>query len=249
MILQGFLLFFHADMGVLPGRFQGIYRMRILVVEDNAATSKMLAVLLTKWGYEVDVAEDGRSALKMINSTSPPRLILLDWMLPEMDGIELCKRIRSSTSGAEISYIILLTAKAEKEDVVAGLQAGADDYVVKPFNSDELRVRVSAGKRIIDLQDALDRRAKIQGVLEMAGAVCHEMNQPLQAITGYLDLLLMEKAGQDSQVAEVLGRIQDQIDHMGLITGRLMRITTYETREYTVGTKIIDIEKSAPEDG
>ncbi len=221
--------------------------MRILVVDDNAATLKMLETLLVKWGYKVDVAEDGRGALKIIDSSDPPRLILLDWMLPEMDGLELCKTIRASTSGAEISYIILLTAKAEKKDVVAGLQAGADDYIVKPFNSDELRVRVSAGKRIIELQDALDRRGKIQGVLEMAGAVCHEMNQPLQAITGYLDLLMMEEDNH-SPLYERLQLMKNQIDRMGLITRQLMRITTYETREYTQGTKIIDIEKSAPGD-
>ena len=221
--------------------------MKILIVEDNAATLKMLETLLVKWGYEVDIAEDGRGALEIIDSPDPPRLILLDWMLPEMDGIELCETIRASTSGAETSYIILLTARAEKKDVVAGLQAGADDYIVKPFNSDELRVRINAGKRIIELQDALDRRAKIQGVLEMAGAVCHEMNQPLQAITGYLDLIMMEEDSR-GQVYERLRLMRDQVNRMGLITRKLMRITTYETREYTQGTKIIDIDKSAPED-
>jgi DNA-binding response OmpR family regulator len=221
--------------------------MKILIVEDNAATLKMLETLLVKWGYKVDIAQDGRGALTIINSPAPPRLILMDWMLPEMDGIELCKTIRASTSGAETSYIILLTARAEKEDVVAGLQAGADDYIVKPFNSDELRVRINAGKRIIELQDALDRRAKIQGVLEMAGAVCHEMNQPLQAITGYMDLIMMEEDSR-SQILERLQLMKKQIDRMGLITRKLMRITTYETREYTHGTKIIDIDKSAPED-
>jgi len=220
--------------------------MKILVVEDNAATLKMLEVLLNKWGYDVDKAEDGSGALKIINSPSPPRLILLDWMLPGMDGLELCRTVRASTSGAENSYIILLTARGEKKDVVAGLLAGADDYMVKPFNAEELRVRINAGKRIIELQDALDRRGKIQGVLEMAGAVCHEMNQPLQAISGYLDLIMMETAGNDRQLSERLEIIKDHINHMGMITRKLMRITTYETREYTEGTKIIDIEKSAP---
>ena len=222
--------------------------MRILVVEDNAATAKMLQTLLGKWGYDVVVAEDGRHALKIINSPNPPRLILLDWMMPGMDGIELCQTVRASNSGVETSYIVLLTARAEKKDVIAGLQAGADDYIAKPFNADELRVRVSAGKRIIELQDALDRRGKIQGVLEMAGAVCHEMNQPLQAITGNLDLIMMETEDVHSQLLERLQTVKDQIDRMGMITRKLMRITTYETREYAQGTKIIDIDKSAPGD-
>lgn len=221
--------------------------MRILIVEDNAATLKMLETLLAKWGYEVAVAEGGQGALEIINSANPPRLILLDWMMPGMDGLELCRTLRSSTSGAETSYLILLTAKAEKKDVVAGLQAGADDYIVKPFNAEELRVRVNAGKRIIELQDALDRRGKIQGVLEMAGAVCHEMNQPLQIILGHLDLTMMDEADAD-QLKERLEIIKDQVNRMGLITRKLMRITRYETREYVAGTKIIDLDKSAPGD-
>ncbi len=222
--------------------------MKILVVEDNPATLKMLETLLAKWGYEVMVAEDGPGALKIINSPAPPRLILLDWMLPGMDGLELCQTLRSSTSGAETSHIILLTARAETEDIVAGMQAGADDYVVKPFNTDELRVRINAGKRIIELQDALDRRGKIQGVLEMAGAVCHEMNQPLQTIIGNLDLITMEAPEVNGPLLRRLDVIKDQVERMGRITRKLMRITTYETREYTEGTKIIDIDKSAPGD-
>ena len=193
--------------------------MKILIVEDNAATLKLLETLLVKWSYEVEVAKDGRGALQIINSPNPPRLILMDWMMPGgMDGLELCQTVRASTSGAETSYIILLTARAEKKDVVTGLQAGADDYIVKPFNAEELRVRVNAGKRIIELQDALDRRGKIQGVLEMAGAVCHEMNQPLQAVAVYLDLIMMEATDKNSKLIERLEAIKEQIGRMGLIT-------------------------------
>lgn len=220
--------------------------MKTLVVEDNAATRKLLEILLAKWGYEVKVAGNGQSALDIIGAPEPPRLILLDWIMPGMDGIELCRRIRRSHSGAETGHIIILTARGEKKDIVEGLQAGADDYVVKPFDAGELRVRIDAGRRIIELQDALDRRGKIQGVLEMAGAVCHEMNQPLQTVTGYLDLIMMETTGEDSGLLERLRVIKEQINHMGGITRKLMRITTYETREYTEGTKIIDIDKSAP---
>ncbi|MEW6078847.1 MAG: response regulator [Thermodesulfobacteriota bacterium] len=222
--------------------------MKVLVVEDNAATRKLLETLLTKWGYWVEAAGDGKRALEIVNAPDPPRLILLDWVMPGMDGIELCRRIRSSTSGAETGHIIILTARGEKKDIVEGLQAGADDYVVKPFDSGELRVRINAGKRIIELHDALDRRGKIQGVLEMAGAVCHEMNQPLQTITGYLDLIMMEMADPHHPLIEKLQIIKEQINRMGGITRKLMRITTYETREYMEGTKIIDIDKSASKD-
>ena len=224
--------------------------MKILVVEDNAVTLKILELLLAKWGYEAIAVDNGPAALRLIQAPDGPRLILLDWMLPGMDGLELCRQIRSATTGAETSHIILLTARSETQDVVAGLQAGANDYVVKPFHADELRVRINAGRRILALQAALDRRARTQAVLEMAGAVCHEMNQPLQTITGYLDLIMLDNNPDTSpQLQECLRVIRGQINRMGAITRKLMRITTYETREYLAGTKIIDLEKSSADAG
>ncbi|MDY6906047.1 MAG: response regulator [Thermodesulfobacteriota bacterium] len=217
--------------------------MKILVAEDNAATRKMLETLLKKWEYEVSLAENGQEAWEIIHSSDPPRIILLDWMMPEMDGVELCKAIRASTSGLENSYVILLTARSEKEDIITGLKAGADDYISKPFNAEELRVRISSGRRIIELGEALDKRGKIQGVLEMAGAVCHELNQPLQAIMGHVQLAMLD-VDADNPVFETMQTIKIQVDRMAEITNKLMRITRYETREYLNGTKIVDIDRS-----
>ncbi|MFP4039215.1 MAG: response regulator [Desulfosudaceae bacterium] len=221
--------------------------MKILVVEDNVATLKMLAILLTRWGYDVDTAEDGRRALDIINGPEPPRLYILDWMMPELSGLELCKLIRSSTSGIENGYIVLLTGRTETRDIVTGLQAGADDYIAKPFHPEELRSRIGSGKRIIDLQDALDRRGKTQGVLEMAGAVCHELNQPLQAIMGYTNLILMDM-DPDHPLQEGLRVINTQVERMAVLTRKLMRIARYETREYVDGQRIVDIDRSVSED-
>lgn len=221
--------------------------MKILVAEDNAATRKMLETLLIKWGYEVSLAENGQEAWNMMYAADPPRIILLDWMMPEMDGVELCKAIRASTSGLETSYVILLTARSGKEDIITGLKAGADDYIAKPFNAEELRVRISSGRRIMELGEALDKRGKIQGVLEMAGAVCHELNQPLQAIMGHVQLALLD-IEDGTPVHETMQTIKSQVDRMAEITNKLMRITRYETREYLNGTKIVDIDRSTATD-
>lgn len=218
--------------------------MKILIAEDHAATRKMLETKLSTWGYETELAADGNQALGILDRPDPPRIILLDWMMPEIDGLELCKQIRSDRSGLETSYIILLTARTNRQDIITGINAGANDYIGKPFHDEELRVRINAGRWIIEMQNELDRRGKIQGVLELAGAICHELNQPLQAIMGHTQLLLLE-TGDGTPHAEALQRIYQQVERMGSITRKLMRITHYETREYVGGTKIIDLDKAA----
>jgi DNA-binding response OmpR family regulator len=112
---------------------------------------------LTGWGYEVQVTCDGPSAWQALAVDDAPRLALLDWMLPEMDGLEICRRVRSTEAGKAI-YIILLTTRARKEDVIAGFDSGADDYITKPFDREELRARLRAGCRIVELQLSLAER-------------------------------------------------------------------------------------------
>jgi phosphoserine phosphatase RsbU/P len=131
--------------------------MRILIAEDDPVSRRLLEVTLTSWGYEVQVTMEGRSACQALETADPPKLALLDWMLPEMDGLEICRRVRSTLAGRAI-YIILLTARARKEDVIAGLDGGADDYVTKPFDREELRARLRAGCRIVELQSSLAQR-------------------------------------------------------------------------------------------
>jgi DNA-binding response OmpR family regulator len=131
--------------------------MKILIAEDDPVSRRLLEVTLAGWNYEVQVTSDGRSACQALEADAPPRLALLDWMLPEMDGLEICRRVRSTTAGRGI-YIILLTARARKEDVIAGLDGGADDYITKPFDRDELRARLRAGRRIVELQLSLAER-------------------------------------------------------------------------------------------
>jgi phosphoserine phosphatase RsbU/P len=131
--------------------------MNVLIAEDDPISSRVLEATLKKWGYEVEVTADGNAAWNAMQRDDPPHLLIFDWMMPGMDGPELCARLRERGDGQSF-YILLLTAKMQKEDIVAGLQAGADDYVTKPFHAEELRARVQTGRRIIDLQDRLARR-------------------------------------------------------------------------------------------
>jgi len=131
--------------------------MRILIAEDDATSRLVLQGILLREGYQIIVAEDGKTALEILEGKRAPRLAILDWMMPEMDGVEVVRHIREMRK-ADPPYIILLTALGRKEDIVTGLDAGADDYIVKPFDRAELLARVRVGQRIVQLQDALAKR-------------------------------------------------------------------------------------------
>ena len=128
--------------------------MKILIAEDDAISRRLLETILAKWGYEVVVAVDGEQAWSRLEAEDAPRLAILDWMMPGMDGIEVCRRVRER-SGAPYVYILLLTARSQREDLLQGMEAGADDYITKPFDANELKVRLRAGRRILELQAQL----------------------------------------------------------------------------------------------
>jgi len=133
--------------------------MKILVAEDQAVSRHILAANLRKWGYDVMAVEDGTRAWQVLQSAEAPPLAILDWLMPGMDGIEICRQIRRHPR-TEPNYLILLTARRGPEDKVLGLQAGADDYITKPFNREELRARVQVGIRVLELQRALAQRVR-----------------------------------------------------------------------------------------
>ena len=140
--------------------------MNVLVADDEAIFRKMVRAALVRAGHEVVEAADGEQAWHRLTAApEPPLLAILDWTMPGIDGSELCRRLRVQ-EGRTARYLILLTAKDRREDVVSGLDAGADDYLTKPFDADELRARVRAGQRILGLQQALaDRVAALEQAL------------------------------------------------------------------------------------
>jgi len=133
--------------------------LRVLIAEDDSFSRRVLEVTLGKWGHEIVIAHDGSEAWMELQKPDAPSLLILDWMMPGMDGTEICRKLRAvhDTSVKHV-YIILLTAKSSTEDIVAGLEAGADDYLTKPFDRAELRARLQAGIRIVELQRNLTAR-------------------------------------------------------------------------------------------
>lgn len=128
--------------------------MRILVADDDPASRLLLERLLAKWGYEVVAVPDGQAAWDILSAPRAPELAVLDWMMPGLDGVEVCRRLR----GLDLRnppYVILLTSREEKEDLVTGLEAGASDYVQKPFDPLELRARLLVGRRFAELNTKL----------------------------------------------------------------------------------------------
>ncbi len=130
--------------------------MKILIAEDEAVSRKVLQRTLQRWGYDVVAAENGAVALEAFQSDTFS-LVITDWMMPEMDGLQLVRKIREMQSDDYV-YIILLTAKTDKADLIAGMDTGADDFISKPFDKDELRVRVRAGERVVQLEQKLSAR-------------------------------------------------------------------------------------------
>ncbi len=128
--------------------------MKVLIAEDDVVSRRLLESSLTRWGYEVVVASDGLEASRLLLVPDAPKLAVLDWLMPGIDGAQLCEDIRRQKP-EPYTYIIMLTSKQSKEDVIRGLEAGADDYVCKPFDPSELKVRLRTGKRILYLQDEL----------------------------------------------------------------------------------------------
>ncbi len=149
--------------------------MKILIAEDDLTSRRRLEVTLTKWGYEVVSCSNGKQAWDRLQGADAPKLAILDWLMPEMEGIEVCSRIRKLDT-ENPAYVILLTTQNEKEDIVRGLEAGADDYITKPFESNELQARIHVGCRVLqlqeklanrinDLQDSLQHIKTLQGIL------------------------------------------------------------------------------------
>ncbi len=135
---------------------------QVLIAEDDAMFRRILQSWLESWGYQVVVAEDGAEAWNILQQDHPPELLILDWIMPEIDGTELCRRIRERKR-SPYQYILLVTGKDDRQDVVRGLEAGADDYLTKPFDRNEFQARLRVGRRILTLQhDLINARDELQ---------------------------------------------------------------------------------------
>ena len=217
--------------------------MRILIAEDDFTSRITLQGILCKYGHKVITATNGEEAWAALQKTDAPQLAILDWIMPGMDGATLCRKLREQER-KDILYLILLTVKGERDDIITGLEAGADDYISKPYDNEELRARINTGIRIITLQNELQKQEKLQGAIEMAGAICHELNQPLQSVSGFSELLLMDMETSNPNYKN-LQNIRDEIKRIGDLTRKMMNISQYQSKPYLTEGKIIDIELSS----
>jgi two-component system, cell cycle response regulator len=189
--------------------------LKILVVEDSPVYRSLLTSHLREWGFDFIIAKDGSEAWKLIQRPDCPKLILLDWVLPGIDGVELCRRIRVAGAGNSYSYVILLTGKDGKGDLVEAMQAGADDYLVKPFDQMELRARLLAGKRIVTLHEEL-----VSARESMRYAATHDSLTGLMNRGEALDFLNREyeRAGRGGKSLAV---ILADVDHFKAVNDTL----------------------------
>ena len=202
--------------------------MKILIADDDVIPRRFLQGALVKAGHEVVVAGDGVEAWQLLQGADAPRLAILDWLMPGMDGVEVCRKVRQWNPASYV-YLILLTSKDRQEDIIAGLEAGADDYLTKPFDPQELEVRLRAGQRILDLQTALltsmeklaqarqreaEIGAKIQQTLllgqppsHVVGARVAALTIPSQAIDGdFYDFFQHTPRCLDIVIGDVMGK-------------------------------------------
>lgn len=170
--------------------------MRLLIAEDDATSRLLLVDALQRWHYEVAAYADGLAALDALQQPGAPKLALLDWMMPGLEGTEICRRLRATPTETP-PYLILLTAHDNKHDVVTGLEAGANDYISKPFDRDELRARLAVGQRVLELQQALSQR-----VQDLQEAMAH-----IKTLQGLLPICMhCHKIRNDEQSWERLER-------------------------------------------
>ncbi len=211
------------------GGVRGPNTVRVLIAEDDLISRRLLQSSLEKWGHEVVSAQDGREAWSCFEVGDFP-IVISDWMMPELDGVELVRRIRACQRPGYV-YTILLTAKSQKEDLVHGMEAGADDFVTKPFDREELRVRLRAGERIIQLEQSLEEQnralreaqaalvqsEKLASLGQLAAGVAHEINNPIAYVTNNLAVLrrdvpaAMEVLNKYREARESLARVEPEL--------------------------------------
>lgn len=214
----------------------------IVHADDDAFNRTIVGDMLIEAGYEVQTAGDGQQCLDLLDKVQPD-LILMDVEMPNVDGITACRRIRANNLFDTIP-IIFVTSHTDDEILQATFDAGGTDYVRKPIRQVELMIRIDTA---LSQHRAFKRQRKaeiLKGVIETAGAACHELNQPLQFVFGSIQLLMVDLPKEDplhKQLEKVMARVEQMAD----ITRKLGQITRYRTRKYVGDRDIIDLEKAA----
>jgi DNA-binding response OmpR family regulator len=217
-------------------------RPRVLMVDEEEHVVRAMSYVLTREGFEVRSIPGARAALEAALGFLPD-LVLLEVALPRMEGLEVLAKIRQQEALRNTS-VILVTSQSHPRDVVAGLERGADDYITKPFDPRELLARLRAQLRMRRMQAQVLQAERWRVLLETAGAVAHEMSQPLTAVMGNLELLL-HRMSDDQPEKAVLRRIFENGERAVDLLRKLQRIESYELKEYPGTSGILDIDRSS----
>jgi two-component system cell cycle response regulator len=188
--------------------------MKVLIADDEPVSRRLLELSLRRWGYEVVVASDGLEVSQIIAGPNPPKLLVLDWLMPGMDGIELCREIRQRQSESTYTYVLLLTSKRSQNDVIEGLESGADDYLTKPFDPHELKVRLRTGRRILHLMDQLVATREALRELAMHDALTGLLNRAAIQESFENELMRARREGTS------LGVVMVDVDHFKSINDK-----------------------------
>lgn len=217
---------------------------KVLIVDDDPIFLEIISTFLKEKDFDVLSATNGSEGLNLAKEHKP-NIIITDINMPVMDGIQMTKEIRMDKSLLETS-VIMLTARDQLTAKLEGFEAGTDDFLTKPFELDELYARVKAVERIINLRNKIAELEKTKLLVEMAGAMAHELNQPLGVIIGYADFILgtIEKS---NEFYKPLKKILDNAEKMSEIIKKISKIRKYETKDYVGTLKILDIDKSSDE--
>ena len=188
--------------------------MQILLAEDSPIYRRLIETQFKEWGFSLVVAKDGKEAWKLLSGRDAPRLAVLDWMLPEIDGVEICRRLRERSEKVPYTYTILLTAKSKKDEMLEAMDAGADDFLAKPFDPPELKARLLVGKRIVELQQKL---VSTNEALQFAA--CHDFLTGLWNRAEILAFLQRELARSRRDRTPV-GIVLADVDHFKKVNDR-----------------------------
>ncbi|MCB0730267.1 MAG: response regulator [Ignavibacteriae bacterium] len=212
---------------------------RILIVEDEEDSRFIYERLLTKSGYNVKTANNGDEALEII-SEFKPKIILADWTMPKLNGIELCNIIKKKEE-FKLIYFILLTARTSLKDRVEGLDTGADDYLVKPIDNQELVARIRSGIRIHNLQNELKNIEHNKAVVELACTIGHQINNPLSSLKLSINSLKDEIDNKKDGIEEDLYVIDESLKRIQEFVKALQKLQSAEIMDYALDNKMLKI--------
>lgn len=217
---------------------------KILIVEDNEDIRMLLQRMLKSKGYQVILAENGDIALRMVREEDP-QLVLLDLSLPKIDGYSVCKMLKGSENTENIPIIIITSHSSLKEKIM-GLELGADDYIVKPFQKEEVLVRVKSLLKLHSLHKHLVQAEKLATLAQVAVSVNHEVNNPLCAISANAEIIkiMLNKGVDPDRINTKIEVILNEVDRIKRVIEKLSRATKVVSMEYISGIQMLDIDQS-----